>query len=135
MGYSQFYVMQFLIYELQNDEATKMLCINLQNILVSVFFKHYSSQDSYKCLINTIKDLLRTGLIHLDTWLGGYKKFILNSAEHEILNAHKYTNIKKFSIFRAHISLECYFSCPLLLKCQQSLHFKTFMNRKKFILT
>ena len=42
----------------------------------------------------------------------GYKTFfMLNSAEHEILNTHKYENIKKFSIFQAHKSLECYFSC------------------------
>ena len=27
------------------------------------------------------------------------KKIMLNSAEHEILNAHKYKNIKKFSLF------------------------------------
>ena len=32
------------------------------------------------------------------------------SAEHEILNAHEYKNIKKFSIFQTHVSLECYFS-------------------------
>ena len=31
------------------------------------------------------------------------------SAEHEILNTYKYKNIKKFSIFHAHISQECYF--------------------------
>ena len=43
----------------------------------------------------------------------GYKTFfMLNSAEHEILNAYKYKNIKKLSIFQAQISLECYFSCP-----------------------
>ena len=31
----------------------------------------------------------------------GYKKyFMLHSAEHEILNAHKYKFIKKFSFFR-----------------------------------
>ena len=42
----------------------------------------------------------------------GYKTFfMLNSAEHETLNAHHYENIKKFSIFQAQISLECYFSC------------------------
>ena len=33
-------------------------------------------------------------------WAQGYKSyFMLNSAEHEILDAHKYKNIKKFSIF------------------------------------
>ena len=42
----------------------------------------------------------------------GYKTyFILNSIEHKILIVRKYENTKKFSIFRAQISLECYFSC------------------------
>ena len=42
----------------------------------------------------------------------GYKTFsMLNSAEHDTLNAHKYKNVKKLSIFQAHISQECYFSC------------------------
>ena len=39
------------------------------------------------------------------------KKFMLNSAEHEILDGNIYKNIKKFNIFKAQISLECYFSC------------------------
>ena len=43
-------------------------------------------------------------------WPRGYKTFfMLNSVEHEILNAHKYKNIMKFSSFQAQISLECYF--------------------------
>ena len=37
--------------------------------------------------------------------------FMLKSAEHEILNAHKDETIKKFSICQAQISIECYFSC------------------------
>ena len=45
--------------------------------------------------------------------------FVLNSAKHETLTAHKYKNIQKFSFFRAQQSLECYFSCSLMLKCQQ----------------
>ena len=36
----------------------------------------------------------------------GYKTF---SAVHEILNALKYKNIKKFGFVLAQISLECYF--------------------------
>ena len=40
---------------------------------------------------------------------------MLNSAEHEILNAHKYKNIMKLSIFLAQIILECYF---LLIKVE-----------------
>ena len=42
----------------------------------------------------------------------GYKTFfMLNSAELEILKAHKYKNIKKFSFFQAQRRVECYFSC------------------------
>ena len=41
----------------------------------------------------------------------GYKTcFMLSSVEHEILNAHKCKNIKKFGLYSAQISLECYFS-------------------------
>ena len=41
----------------------------------------------------------------------GYKTFfMLNSFEHEILNAPKYKDIKKFGFFKAQINLECYFS-------------------------
>ena len=58
----------------------------------------------------------------LTTWARGYKTyFMLNSAEHEILNALKFENIKKLSIFQAQISLECYLSCSKMLKCQQLL--------------
>ena len=32
---------------------------------------------------------------------------MLKSLEHEIVNAHKYKNIKKLSIFQAQISREC----------------------------
>ena len=40
-------------------------------------------------------------------WVPGYKTFfMLNTAEHEISDAHKYENIKKFSIFQGQISLE-----------------------------
>ena len=38
---------------------------------------------------------------HFTAWPRGYTTFfMLNSAEHEIFNAHKYKNIKKFSFFR-----------------------------------
>ena len=57
-------------------------------------------------------------------WPRGYKTFfVLNSVEHEILNAHKYKNIKKFGLFKAQLSLECYFSRSYMLKCQQLLAF------------
>ena len=41
----------------------------------------------------------------------GYKTFfMLKAVEHEILNAHKNKNIKKFGLFSAQITTECYFS-------------------------
>ena len=74
---------------------------------------------------------IENGLVSLDdarkghiTRPRGYKTFfVLNSVEHEILNAHRYKNIKKFGIFKAHLSLECYFSRSYMLKCQQLLAF------------
>ena len=42
---------------------------------------------------------------------GNTNFFIINSAAHEIINAHKYENIKKFCFFQAQISVEGYFSC------------------------
>ena len=41
---------------------------------------------------------LSLGLLGKQAWPRGYKTFfMLNSVEHEILNAHKYKNINKFS--------------------------------------
>ena len=52
-------------------------------------------------------------------WSSGPKVIIvlseLNSARHEISNAHKYENIKKFSFFQGQISLECYFFVLIML--------------------
>ena len=60
----------------------------------------------------------------ISSWPRGYKTFfVLNSVEHEISNAHKYKNIKKFGLFNAQLSLECYFSRSYMLKCQQLLAF------------
>ena len=50
------------------------------------------------------------------------KNFMLNSAEHEILNAHKCKNIKKLSFFQAQISLEHYFSSLINVKCNNCWH-------------
>ena len=42
----------------------------------------------------------------LEPWPRGYKTFLmLNSAEHEIFNAHKYKNRRKFSTFYSQIRL------------------------------
>ena len=45
-----------------------------------------------------ISVIFTKGTIIVTSWPRGYKTFfMLNSVEHEILNAHKYKTIKKFS--------------------------------------
>ena len=39
------------------------------------------------------------------------KKFMLNSAMYETINAYKYKHIKTFNTYEAQMSLKCYFSC------------------------
>ena len=60
---------------------------------------------------------------------------MLNSFEHEILNAHKYKNIKKFGLFSAQISLECYFFPLLNVKMPTTVGILTFYERENFILS
>ena len=65
----------------------------------------------------------------------GYKTFfVLNSVEHEILNAHKYKNIKKFGLFKAQLSLECYFSSLIHVKMPTIVGILTFMSGENFML-
>ena len=99
-------------------------------------------------MFNNLLDVLRLAWGHLSEqkllpwkcpkeaiWPRGYKTFfVLNSVEHEISNAHKYKNIKKFGLFKAQLSLECYFSCSYMLKCQQFVGILTFMSGENFML-
>ena len=67
----------------------------------------------------------------IQIWPRGYKTFfILNSVEHEILNAYKYENMKQFIIFQAQISLECYFLLLINVKMPTIVGIVTFMSRK-----
>ena len=50
------------------------------------------------------------------------KNFMLNSTEHEILNAHKYKNIKKLSIFQVQISLEWHHCWHFNIYQQENFH-------------
>ena len=53
---------------------------------------------------------------------------MLNSAEHEILNARKYKNIKKCSFFLAQISPECHFSSSYMKKKTTVVGILTFVS-------
>ena len=79
----------------------------------ALFFPHFYKREQLLCFLvcSMDKSTLKRCLSD-KTRARGYKTFfVLNSAEHEILNAHKYESIKKFSIRQAQISLECYFTC------------------------
>ena len=71
----------------------------------------------------------------MNTLSQGYKTFfMLNVIEHKILIAHKYENIKKFSIFWAQISLVLFFLF-INVKMPTIVGILTFMSRKNFMLT
>ena len=76
---------------------------------VSEGFPTYSQSNFMHFLL-----MHKTSIIssrYSENWPQGYKTFfVLNSIEHEILNAHKYINIKKFVFLGSDISLKCYFS-------------------------
>ena len=60
----------------------------------------------------------------------GYKTFfMLNSAEHEIVNAHRYKNIKKFS-FLCSYKPKMLFFLPINVKMPTIVGILTFMSRK-----
>ena len=66
----------------------------------------------------------------------GYKTFfMLNSTEHEILNAHKYKNIKKFSFFSDSDKQRMLFFMLINVKMPTIVGILTFVSRKKFMLS
>ena len=67
-------------------------------------------------------------------WPRCYKTFfMLNSDEHEILNAHKYNNIKKFIFLGSDKPRMLFF--PLInVKMSTIVGILTFMSRKNFML-
>ena len=84
---------------------------------------------------NQISTFVLVNVFQVETWPRGYKTFfVLNSVEHEILNAHKYKNIKKFGLFKAQLSLECYFSPLIHVKMPTIVGILTFMSGENFML-
>ena len=60
--------------------------------------------------------------------------FMLNSIEHKILNAHKYENIKKFTIFSGSDKPRMLFFLFINVKMPTIVGILTFMSRKNFML-
>ena len=66
----------------------------------------------------------------------GYKTFfMLNSVEHEILNAHKYKNIKKLGFFFGSDEPRMLFFSLINVKMPTIFGILTFMSRKNFMLS
>ena len=72
------------------------------------------------------------GLAGLGTWARGYKKnFMLNSAEHEILNAHKYKKMKKNQHFSGSYKPRMLLFLLINVKMPTVVGILTFMSKKK----
>ena len=66
----------------------------------------------------------------------GYKTFfMLNSAEHEILNYHKHKNIKKFSLLSVSLKPRMLFFLLINVKMPTFVGILTLMSRKDFMLS
>ena len=64
----------------------------------------------------------------------GYKTFFMhNSVEHEILNAHKYKNIKKFVFFLGSDKPRILFFPLINVRMPTIVGISTFMSRKNFM--
>ena len=59
---------------------------------------------------------------------------MLNSSEHEILNAHKYKNIKKVSFFLGSDKPRMLFFLLINVKMPTIVDILTFMSKKNFML-
>ena len=69
-----------------------------------------------------------------ENWARGYKTFfMLNLAEHEIFNAHKYKNIKKFSFFSDSDKPRMLLFLLINVKMPTVVGILTFMSRKNSI--
>ena len=79
-------------------------------------------------------DILRTHM--LITRARGYKTFfMINSVAHEILKAHKYKNIKKFSFFLGSGEHRMLLFPLINVKIPKVVGILTFMSRKIFMLS
>ena len=66
----------------------------------------------------------------------GYKTFfMLNLAEHEILNAHQYKNVVKFSMFQAQMILECYLFLLIHVEMPRIVGYSTILSWKNVMLS
>ena len=61
--------------------------------------------------------------------------FMLNSTEHENLNAYKYQNMKKFSFFSGPEKPRMLFFLLINVKMPTTVGILTFMSRKNFMLS
>ena len=87
---------------------------NISKIMLTYFLVTHLSEtvDNISKIMLTyflVTHLSETMANSVDPGSEVIKKYMLSSAEHEILNAHKYKNIKKFGFLGSYISLELYF--------------------------
>ena len=83
-----------------------------------------------------IQRVLRIEILQASIRPRGYKTFfMLNSAEHEILNAHKYENLKKNQHFSGSDKPRMLFFLLIYVKMPTIVGMLTFVSRKNFMLS
>ena len=125
---TRFFLRDKRLFEITEDEITRVDCIHFDRHrwpCMSTKNRRNKMLWIFRFLGESLPKASSEEKVKLyEFWPRGYKTFfVLNSVEHEILNAHKYKNIKKFRLFKAQLILECYFPRSYMLKCQQLLAF------------
>ena len=113
----------FEVYECIFDTFVDMFFITLSRIFqvyrahcLAEMAENWSSQENY-------------------TWARGYKTFfMLNSGEHEILNAHKYKRYQEIQLFSDSDKPRMLFFLHINVKMPTIVGILTFMSRKSFML-
>ena len=73
--------------------------LTLLQVMLSFVIRDVLLLHPSKIIVSHVETSMNSWDIY-PTWARGYKfVFMLNSVEHEILNIHKYKNIKNFSFF------------------------------------
>ena len=133
-------ILSFMKNVIYNKFADK--CSNLgvwiliqgkQRCHLYIFASHHSRDQFLKERISSFEQILsfmsRPGPEVIKLF------FMLNSVEHEILNAHKYKNIKNFGLFSGLDKPRMLFFPLINVKMPTVVGILTFMSRKNFMLS
>ena len=112
-----FSIFTYNLFENLNASLSKTLALNNWAQLLNPFLPGFPLKGQSQ----TVQTQIRLVSDQAPEVIKLYSCSMLNSVEHEILNAHKYKSIKKFGFFKSQISLECYFTAH---KCENASNYE-----------